>query len=84
MILPPSSLSVCIVIPIIPAATFDNEIPFPVCAGFDAAAGDDLGECFVSPSGYAHMTHMLSALAGGKMLVALEVLSLFPDKSSAP
>ncbi|KDQ21359.1 hypothetical protein BOTBODRAFT_25795 [Botryobasidium botryosum FD-172 SS1] len=43
-----------------------------ICAGFDAADGDDLGECFVSPSGYAHMTHMLSALAGGKMLVALE------------
>lgn len=27
----------------------------------------------VSPDGYAHMTHMLSALAGGKLLLALEV-----------
>ena len=47
-----------------------------VSAGFDAAAGDELGECLVSPGGYAHMTHMLSSLAGGKMVVALEV-SLF-------
>jgi hypothetical protein len=46
----------------------------PVCAGFDAAKGDDLGECFVSPEGYAHMTHMLSGLAGGRLVVALEVL----------
>ncbi|KAG5639404.1 hypothetical protein H0H81_002936 [Sphagnurus paluster] len=39
---------------------------------FDAAEGDDLGECHVSPTGYAHMTHMLSGLAGGKLVVALE------------
>ena len=46
---------------------------FAVSAGFDAAAGDDLGECFVTPTGYAHMTHMLSGLAGGRLVVALEV-----------
>lgn len=46
-----------------------------VSAGFDAADGDDLGECHVSPTGYAHMTHMLSSLAGGKLVVALEVCS---------
>lgn len=45
----------------------------PVSAGFDAARGDDLGECDVTPAGYAHMTHMLSGLAGGKLVVALEV-----------
>lgn len=45
----------------------------PVSAGFDAAEGDDLGECRVSPTGYAHMTHMLAGLAGGKLVVALEV-----------
>ncbi|TFK44766.1 histone deacetylase complex protein [Crucibulum laeve] len=39
---------------------------------FDAAEGDDLGECFVSPAGYAHMTHMLSGLASGRLVVALE------------
>lgn len=45
----------------------------PVSAGFDAADGDQLGECKVSPAGYGHMTHMLSALAKGKLVVALEV-----------
>jgi hypothetical protein len=36
---------------------------FPlVSAGFDAADGDDLGECHVTPLGYAHMTHMLCGL----------------------
>lgn len=44
-----------------------------VSAGFDAADGDDLGECHVTPTGYAHLTHMLSGLAGGKVVVALEV-----------
>ncbi|KAJ6625570.1 histone deacetylase complex protein [Mycena sp. CBHHK59/15] len=43
-----------------------------ISAGFDAAAGDDLGECFVSPTGYAHMTYMLGGLAGGRLVVALE------------
>ncbi|KAF8070511.1 histone deacetylase complex protein [Lyophyllum atratum] len=43
-----------------------------ISAGFDAAQGDDLGECHVSPTGYAHMTHMLSGLAGGRLVVALE------------
>jgi hypothetical protein len=52
-----------------------------VSAGFDAADGDDLGECHVTPTGYAHMTHMLSGLAGGKLVVALEVrvLSWYAD-----
>lgn len=45
-----------------------------VSAGFDAAKGDDLGECEVTPDGYAHMTHMLSGLANGKLVVALEVI----------
>ena len=43
-----------------------------VAAGFDAAAGDELGGCFVSPACYAHMTHMLMALANGKVAVCLE------------
>ncbi|KAG8979355.1 Histone deacetylase hda1 [Tulasnella sp. 425] len=43
-----------------------------ISAGFDAADGDTLGECHVSPTGYAHMTHMLSSLANGKVVVALE------------
>lgn len=44
-----------------------------VSAGFDAADGDKLGEFNVTPAGFAHMTHQLSALAGGKLVLALEV-----------
>ncbi|KKY28398.1 putative histone deacetylase [Phaeomoniella chlamydospora] len=43
-----------------------------IAAGFDAAAGDELGGCFVSPTCYAHMTHMLMTLAEGKVCVCLE------------
>ncbi|CAK5281569.1 unnamed protein product, partial [Mycena citricolor] len=43
-----------------------------ISAGFDAAHGDELGECHVTPAGYAHMTYMLAGLAGGRMVVALE------------
>jgi histone deacetylase 6 len=52
---------------------------FLVASGFDAAAGDELGGCFVSPPCYAHMTHMLMSLAGGKIAVCLEV-----DSSPCP
>ncbi|KAJ5688810.1 Histone deacetylase clr3 [Penicillium macrosclerotiorum] len=43
-----------------------------ISAGFDAAAGDVLGGCFVSPACYAQMTHMLMTLANGKVAVCLE------------
>lgn len=43
-----------------------------ISAGFDAADGDELGGCFVSPTCYAHMTHMLMSLADGKVAVCLE------------
>ena len=43
-----------------------------VSAGFDAARGDPLGKCKVSPEMYAHMTHHLSALANGKIIIVLE------------
>ncbi|KAG6842184.1 hypothetical protein C0991_001677 [Blastosporella zonata] len=58
-----------IVMPI--AMEFSPELVI-ISAGFDAAQGDDLGECQVSPAGYAHMTHMLAGLAGGRLVVALE------------
>ncbi|PCH43673.1 histone deacetylase clr3 [Wolfiporia cocos MD-104 SS10] len=58
-----------IVMPI--AMEFSPELVI-ISAGFDAAEGDTLGECHVSPAGYAHMTHMLSSLANGKLVVALE------------
>lgn len=58
-----------VVIPI--AAEFDPDLVL-VSAGFDAAEGDLLGACHVSPPCYAHMTHMLMSLAKGKVAVCLE------------
>ncbi|WOL15300.1 histone deacetylase 15 isoform X3 [Canna indica] len=43
-----------------------------VSAGFDAARGDPLGCCDVTPVGYAQMTQMLTGLSQGKLLVILE------------
>lgn len=44
-----------------------------VSAGFDAARGDPLGGYQVTPEGYAHLTHQLMSLAGGRVLLMLEV-----------
>ncbi|VFQ87419.1 unnamed protein product [Cuscuta campestris] len=43
-----------------------------ISAGFDAARGDPLGCCDVTPLGYALMTQMLNPLSDGKVLVILE------------
>ncbi|KAF2298791.1 hypothetical protein GH714_027835 [Hevea brasiliensis] len=43
-----------------------------ISAGFDAARGDPLGCCDVTPAGYAQMTHMLYTICRGKLLVILE------------
>ncbi|KAL1601458.1 Histone deacetylase hda1 [Paraconiothyrium brasiliense] len=58
-----------IVIPIV--SEFDPDLVI-ISAGFDAAEGDALGSCHVTPAGYAHMTHMLMRVAEGKMAVCLE------------
>lgn len=58
-----------IVMPI--AHEFDPDLVV-ISAGFDAADGDELGGCFVTPACYAHMTHMLMSLANGKLAVCLE------------
>lgn len=58
-----------IVMPI--AQEFDPDLVI-ISAGFDAAAGDVLGGCFVSPACYGQMTHMLMNLANGKLAVCLE------------
>ena len=58
-----------IVMPV--AYDFDPDFVI-IAAGFDAAAGDQLGGCFVTPTCYAHMTHMLQSLAGGKVVACLE------------
>lgn len=58
-----------IVLPI--ALEFAPDITI-ISAGFDAARGDPLGCCDVTPAGYAQMTKMLTSLSSGKMLVILE------------
>ncbi|XP_069991653.1 uncharacterized protein HDAC6 isoform X4 [Penaeus vannamei] len=58
-----------VILPI--AYQFNPELVL-VSAGFDAAVGDPLGGCKVSPECYGHMTKLLSCLAGGRVIVALE------------
>lgn len=58
-----------VVMPI--ASEFDPDLVI-ISAGFDAAEGDVLGGCHVTPACYGHMTHMLSRLAKGKLVVCLE------------
>ncbi|KAL2041750.1 hypothetical protein N7G274_005534 [Stereocaulon virgatum] len=53
------------------AYEFDPDLVI-IAAGFDAADGDQLGGCFVTPACYAQMTHMLMGLAQGKLVVCLE------------
>ncbi|SCU88577.1 LADA_0E10968g1_1 [Lachancea dasiensis] len=43
-----------------------------ISSGFDAADGDTIGQCHVTPSCYGHMTHMLKSLARGNLCVILE------------
>jgi histone deacetylase 6 len=50
---------------------FNPDLVF-VSAGFDAALGDPLGGCHVTPTGYAHLLSQLMALADGRIVVALE------------
>ncbi|XP_019485164.1 PREDICTED: histone deacetylase 6 isoform X1 [Hipposideros armiger] len=58
-----------LVLPI--AYEFNPELVL-VSAGFDAARGDPLGGCQVSPEGYAHLTHLLMGLASGRVILILE------------
>ncbi|KAM6936987.1 polyamine deacetylase HDAC10 [Xenentodon cancila] len=43
-----------------------------VCAGFDSAIGDPEGEMCATPEIFAHLTHLLLNLAGGKLCAVLE------------
>jgi len=57
---------------VMPVATqFDPDLVL-VSAGFDAAVGDPLGKCQVTPMAYAAMTKYLSVLAEGRVILALE------------
>ncbi|XP_061841460.2 histone deacetylase 6 isoform X1 [Nerophis lumbriciformis] len=57
---------------VMPVASEFNPDLVLVSAGFDAARGDPLGGYHVTPEGYAHLTHMLMSLAGGRVLLILE------------
>ncbi|XP_058499299.1 histone deacetylase 6 isoform X1 [Solea solea] len=57
---------------VMPIATEFNPALVLVSAGFDAARGDPLGGYHVTPQGYAHLTHLLMSLAGGRVLLILE------------
>ncbi|WIA41969.1 hypothetical protein OEZ86_009272 [Tetradesmus obliquus] len=50
---------------------FDPQLVL-ISAGFDAADGDFLGLCRVSPAGFAAMTQRLQQHAGGKVVAVLE------------
>lgn len=57
---------------VMPIATeFNPDLVF-ISAGFDAARGDPLGGCLVTPECYARLTHMLCGLAEGRVIMALE------------
>ncbi|KAL6929962.1 hypothetical protein ACO0SA_001368 [Hanseniaspora valbyensis] len=43
-----------------------------ISSGFDAADGDVIGQCHVSPQCYGQMTHMMKSLANGNLTVLLE------------
>ncbi|XP_055626253.1 histone deacetylase 6 isoform X1 [Toxorhynchites rutilus septentrionalis] len=58
-----------IILPI--AYEFDPELVL-ISAGFDAAIGDPLGGCKVTPEAYGYFTQWLSSLANGRVIVCLE------------
>ncbi|XP_012219597.1 histone deacetylase 6 isoform X2 [Linepithema humile] len=58
-----------VVMPI--AYQFNPELVL-ISAGFDACIGDPLGGCQVSPELYGHLTHWLSSLANGRVILSLE------------
>lgn len=58
-----------IVMPI--AYEFDPQLVL-VSAGFDAAIGDPLGGCKVTPEAFGHFTAWLTSLAAGRVVVCLE------------
>lgn len=43
-----------------------------ISAGFDAAEGDYIGQCRVTPAGFGQMTSLLKGLADGRVIVTLE------------
>uniref|UniRef100_A0AAY4DYU1 Histone deacetylase domain-containing protein n=1 Tax=Denticeps clupeoides TaxID=299321 RepID=A0AAY4DYU1_9TELE len=56
------------------AYEFSPDLVF-VSAGFDSAIGDPEGHMCATPDVFAHLTHLLMSLAGGKLCAVLEVSS---------
>ncbi|KAH9315230.1 hypothetical protein KI387_023857, partial [Taxus chinensis] len=57
---------------LIPVAKSYNPDIVLISGGFDAALGDPLGGCRLTPYGYSLMTQKLMELADGKIVLALE------------
>ncbi|XP_045138133.1 histone deacetylase 6-like isoform X3 [Portunus trituberculatus] len=57
---------------VLPVATEFNPQLVLISAGFDAAVGDPLGGCNVTPECYGHMTKFLTCVGDGRVIVALE------------
>ncbi|MCL7050849.1 hypothetical protein MKW94_008304 [Papaver nudicaule] len=57
---------------LIPITNAFNPDIILISAGVDAAAGDTLGGCFVTPNGYSVMLKKLMAFASGRIVMALE------------
>ncbi|KAL6012004.1 hypothetical protein ACLOJK_002474 [Asimina triloba] len=57
---------------LIPVARAFNPDIILISGGFDAAAGDPLGGCRVTPYGYSVMLQKLMQFAGGRIVMALE------------
>lgn len=60
-----------------------NRVILPICieydpdlviisSGFDAAEGDFIGQCHLSPNAYGYLTHMMKVLANGNLAVVME------------
>ncbi|KAF7258187.1 hypothetical protein EG68_10116 [Paragonimus skrjabini miyazakii] len=64
------------------AIEFNPQLVLVSC-GFDAAIGCPEGRMWLSPSVFGHFVHHLKILAGGKLVIALEVTAslYFPIKS---
>ncbi|XP_068655678.1 histone deacetylase 5 [Aristolochia californica] len=57
---------------LIPVAKAYNPDIVLISGGFDAAIGDPLGGCCITPYGYSIMMKKLTEFAGGKIILALE------------
>ena len=53
------------------ARTFDPQLIL-VSAGFDAAVGDPIGQCQVTPQGYRMLTRKLQGIGQGEIVMVLE------------